>query len=108
MKKLMIYLDEEMHEDLRLLAFRKRTTMAALIRHAVEETFEGEFDGIAAERALAEYTADPAAAMTLEEYVQRRGIAIQGRREPARSARLGRVAEERRRPYRAGPGRTEK
>jgi hypothetical protein len=108
MKKLMIYLDEEMHEDLRLLAFRKRTAMAALIRHALEETFEDELDGIAAERALAEYAADPEAAMTLEEYMQRRGIAIQDRREPAGDARPKRVAEERRRPYHAGPGRTEK
>ncbi len=26
--KLMVYLDEDMHEDLRALAFRKKTTMA--------------------------------------------------------------------------------
>ena len=104
MKKLMVYLDEELHEDLRLLAFRKRTTMAALIRHALDKTFENELDAIAAEQALEEYAANPEAAVTLEEYMQRRGIAIQDRPEPARRARLGRVAEERSRPYRAGPG----
>ena len=41
MKKLMIYLDEEMHEELRLLAFRKRTTMAALVRHALDRDVRG-------------------------------------------------------------------
>ncbi len=47
MKKLMVYLDEEMHEDLRLLAFRKRTTMAALVRYALDKTFEDDLDIIA-------------------------------------------------------------
>ena len=108
MKKLMIYLDGEMHESLRLLAFRKRTTMAALVRYALGKTFEDELDAIAAEQALEEYAANQEAAVTLEEYMQRRGIAVQDRPEPARRARLGRVAEERRRPYRADPGGPEK
>ncbi len=107
MKKLMVYLEDEMHEELRLLAFRKRTTMAALIRHALDKTFENDFDAIAAEQAFEEYAANPEAAITLEEYMQRRGIAIPDRPEPARGARLRRVAEERRRPYRTGPGRSE-
>lgn len=104
MKKTMVYLDDEMHEELRVLAFRKRTTMAALIRHALDKTFEDDLDAIAAEQALQEYAANPEAAVTLEEYMQRRGIAIPDRPEPARPPRLRRVAEERRRPYRAGPG----
>jgi predicted DNA-binding protein len=108
MKKLMIYVEEEMHEDLRLLAFRKRTTMAALIRYAVDKTFEDELDAIVAEKALDEYAANPEAAVTLEEYMQRRGIAIQSGTEPARRTRLRRVAEERGRPYRTGPGGSEK
>jgi hypothetical protein len=107
MKKLMVYLDDEMHEGLRLLAFRRRTTMAALIRRALDTTFEDEFDAIAAEQAFEEYASNPEAAVTLEEYMQRRGIAISDKPEHTRSARLRRVAEERRRPYRTGPGRTQ-
>ncbi len=105
MKKLMVYLDEEMHEDLRVLAFRKRTTMAALIRFALDKTFEDELDALVAERSLEEYAANPEAAITLEEYMQRRGIAIQDRAERARPTEHRRVAEVRRRPYRADPGR---
>ncbi|MGA2285142.1 MAG: hypothetical protein ABSG55_02575 [Dehalococcoidia bacterium] len=108
MKKLMIYLDEEMHEDLRVLAFRRRTTMAALVRYALDKTFEDELDALIAERSLQEYAANPEAAITLEEYMQRRGIAIPDRAESPRPTEHRRVAEERRRPYRAGPGRPEK
>ncbi len=107
MKKLMIYLDEDTHEALRVLAFRRRTTMAALIRLALDKTFEDELDGVIAERSLAEYAASPEAAVTLEEYMQRRGIAVPGRPDKAGSAELRRVAEERRRPYRAGSRRPE-
>ncbi|MGA2286641.1 MAG: hypothetical protein ABSG55_10280 [Dehalococcoidia bacterium] len=105
MKKLMVYLDEDIHEGLRVLAFRRRTTMAALIRYALDKTFEDELDAVAAERSLAEYAANPDAAITLEEYMQRRGIAIPDRAEPTRPTEHRRVAEERRRPYRTGPGR---
>ena len=68
MKKLMVYLDEDMHEDLRELAFRKKTTMAALVRYALDKTFEDELDVIAAERALDEAARDPSSTMSWEEY----------------------------------------
>jgi hypothetical protein len=103
MKKLMVYLDDNMHEDLRLLAFRKRTTMAALIRYAVGRTFEDEMDVLAGERALEEYAADPAAAVTLDEYMEGRGIALQDRSQPARAAGSRRVAEGRGPAYRPRP-----
>jgi len=74
MKKLMVYLDEDMHEDLRVLAFRKRTTMAALVRYALDKTFEDDLDIIAGERALEEAARDPSSTMTLEEYRARRGL----------------------------------
>jgi predicted DNA-binding protein len=76
MKKLMVYLDDEVHEDLRLLAFRKRTTMAALIRHALDETFEDELDGIAAERALQEMIDNPGSSMSWEDYKKQRGLDV--------------------------------
>jgi predicted DNA-binding protein len=72
MKKLMVYLDEDMHEDLRQLAFRKKTTMAALVRYAVDKTFEDDLDGIAADRALEEAARDPGSTMSWEEYKAQR------------------------------------
>ena len=97
----MIYLNEDVHEDLRQLAFRKRTSMAALVRYAVDKTFEDELDVIAGERALEEYAADPASSMSLDEYMEKRGIALSSGVEPARRARPRKVAERRGRPYRA-------
>jgi len=72
MKKLTAYLDDGFHEDLKILAFRKRTTMAALARFAMDRTFEDELDVIAGERALEEAARDPSSVMTLEEYKARR------------------------------------
>jgi len=80
MKKLMIYLNEDVHEDLRQLAFRKRTSMAALVRYAVDKTFEDELDVIAGERALEEAARDPSSTMTLAEYMEKRGLARRARR----------------------------
>jgi hypothetical protein len=108
MKKLMIYLDEERHEDLRQLAFRKRTTMAALIRYAVDKTFEDEMDAIAGERALEEYAADPTSAVSLDEYMEKRGIAVQSGSGSPRASRSRRVADGAGPTYRAGTPRTEK
>jgi len=68
MKKLTAYLDNELHEGMKALAFRKRTTMAALVRHALDKTFEDDLDVIAGERALEEAARDPSSTMTLEEY----------------------------------------
>jgi hypothetical protein len=79
MKKLVIYLDEELHEDLKALAFRKHTTMAALVRYALDRTFEGELDVVAGERALEEAARDPSSTMTLEEYLQKRSRLRPGR-----------------------------
>ena len=42
MAKLLVYLDEDFHEDLKELAHRKKTTMAALVRYALDYTFEDD------------------------------------------------------------------
>ena len=91
-KKLMIYLDDELHEDLKALAFRKRTTMAALVRYALDRTFEDELDVIGAERALEEAARDPSSTMTLEEYLEKRGLAVPGRANAKGPARTRRAA----------------
>ena len=92
MKKLMIYLDDELHEDLKALAFRKRTTMAALVRYALDRTFEDELDAIAGERALEEAARDPSSTMTLEEYLEKRGLVVSGRASAKGPARARRAA----------------
>ena len=96
--KLMVYLDEDMHEDLRALAFRKKTTMAALVRYALDKTFEDELDDVSSARALEEAARDPEEMVTLEEYLEQRGLAVPSRPYAPRSTR-SRQAAERRRPY---------
>jgi predicted DNA-binding protein len=91
-KKLMIYLGDDLHEDLKALAFRKRTTMAALVRHALDTTFEDELDVIAGERALEEAARDPSSGMTLEEYLEKRGLALPDRANAKSAARARRAA----------------
>ena len=72
MRKLMVYLDDDLHEDLRLLALRSETTMAALVRFAIGKTFEDELDAIGAERVLDEAARDPSDTMSWEEYKSQR------------------------------------
>jgi len=68
MDKLTVRMDDDTHEDLRELAIQKKTTMAALVRYALDKTFEDELDLIAAQRALDEVARDPGSTITLEEY----------------------------------------
>ena len=96
MKKLMVYLDEDIHEDLKALAFRKQTTMAALIRHALDHTFEDELDDVSSERALDEAARNPEEMETLDEYLEQRGLAVPSRTYATRSSRSRKVAESRR------------
>ena len=81
MKKTMVYLPEELHEGLRRLAFEHRTSMAELIRRAVQaaygETIEDIRDG---EAELASYLEDPSSAIPLEDF-----LAQQKRRAPHRT-----------------------
>jgi predicted DNA-binding protein len=74
MKKLNVQLDDELYDDMKTLSVRKRTTMAALVRYAVDKTFEDDLDVIAGERALEEAERDPSSTTTLEEYLARRSL----------------------------------
>ena len=76
MAKLLVYLDDNWHEDLKELAHRKKTTMAALVRYAIDKTFEDELDSIAAEKGWEEYLANPSAAISLDDYLKERGIVL--------------------------------
>jgi hypothetical protein len=79
MAKLLVYLDDERHADLKELAHRHKTTMADLIRFAIEETFEDDLDMIRGERRLEEHLKDPSGSMSLDDYLKERGLALPSR-----------------------------
>jgi len=73
MKKTMIYLPEEIHEGLRRMAFESKTSIAELIRQAVDKAYREDLEDIRdMEEALAEYKAHPESAIEFEEYVRQR------------------------------------
>jgi hypothetical protein len=75
-KKLLVYLDEDFHEDLKELAHRKKASMASLVRYALDLTFEDDLDAIAGQRSLEEYVRDPSSAVSLDDYLKERGLAL--------------------------------
>ena len=87
MKKLLIYLDEERHEDLKRLALHHKTSMAELVRYAIEETFEDQLDVMAGERGMEEYLRDPSSARSLDEVMKELGIALPERNHKESRAR---------------------
>jgi predicted DNA-binding protein len=73
MKKTMIYLPEETHEGLKRLAFEARTSIAELIRRAIDQVYQEDLEDIRdMEEELAKYRADPGSAIDLEEYLRQR------------------------------------
>jgi predicted DNA-binding ribbon-helix-helix protein len=93
--KLLVYLDEDFHEDLKELAHQKKTSMAALVRYALDKTFEDDLDEISSRRALEEMLAHPEDTMTLDEYLERRGIALPGPDLAAGKSRPRKIADQR-------------
>ncbi|MGB2853988.1 MAG: ribbon-helix-helix protein, CopG family [Dehalococcoidia bacterium] len=73
MKKTMIYLPEETHEGLKELAFEARTSIAELVRRAIDIVYGEDIEDIRdMENELAKYRADPGSAVELEEYLRQR------------------------------------
>jgi hypothetical protein len=58
---------DDLHELMRELAVRKKTSMSKLILAAIEDTYEDEIDAIAGERGLAEHLADPSSSISWAE-----------------------------------------
>ncbi len=89
MKKTMVYLPEELHEGLRQLAFEHRTSMAELVRRAVQaaygETIEDIHD---MEAEIASYLEDPSSSISLDEFIAERKLRAPGRAKATRSARV--------------------
>ena len=70
-KQIAVYVDDDMHELIGLLAKKHSTSMSRLVLAAIEDTYEDQLDAIAGELGLAEYLADPASAINWEELKHR-------------------------------------
>ena len=71
MKKTMIYLPEEVHEGLRRLAFESKTSIAELIRQAVDRVYRKDLEDIRVmEEELTNY--NPETAISYQEYRRQR------------------------------------
>ena len=87
MKKTMVYLPEDLHEGLRHLAFEHRTSMAELVRRAVEAAYGETIEDIRdMEAELAGYLKDRSSAMPLEEFLAQRNLSVPRRAKAARPA----------------------
>ena len=75
MKKTMIYLPEELHEGLRRLAFEHRTSMAELVRRAVQAAYGEVLEDIRdMEAEIASYLEDPSSSISLEDLITQRKL----------------------------------
>ncbi len=77
MKRTMIYLPEQTHQGLRKLAFEANTSIAELIRQAIEIVYgEDVVDIQDMEDELAKYRAHPESAVDLEAYLRQRKVRV--------------------------------
>ncbi|MBI3040540.1 MAG: hypothetical protein HYY80_02635 [Chloroflexi bacterium] len=77
MKRTMIYLPEQTHQGLRKLAFEANTSVAELIRQAIDIIYgEAVADIQDTEEELAKYRAHPESAIDLESYLHQRKVRV--------------------------------
>jgi len=89
MKKTMVYLPDDLHEGLRRLAFEHRTSMAELIRRAVQAAYGEILEDIRdMEAEIASYREDPSSAISLEDFIAQRKLRVPGRTKASRPARV--------------------
>jgi len=73
MKRTMIYLPEQTHQGLRKLAFEANTSIAELIRQAIDTVYGEDIEDIRdMEEELAKYRAHPESAIELGKYLRQR------------------------------------
>ena len=77
MKRTMIYLPEPTHQWLRKLAFEANTSIAELIRQAIDAVYGEDINDIKdMEEELAKYRAHPESAVDLETYLRQRKVRV--------------------------------
>ncbi len=73
MKRTMIYLPDETHQGLRKIAFEHNTSIAELIRRAVDRAYGEDIEDIRdGEEEMAKYRANPDSAIDFETYLSQR------------------------------------
>ena len=77
MKRTMIYLPDEVHQGLRKLAFEGNSSIAELIRIAVEKVYGEDIGDIRdMETELANYKTNPETAVNLDELRNRKKVSV--------------------------------
>ena len=77
MKRTMIYLPDETHQGLRKLAFEANTSIAELIRRAVDAIYGEDIEDIRVmEEEIAHYKAHPESAISLDELRRRKKVNV--------------------------------
>ena len=77
MKRTMIYLPDETHQGLRKLAFEANSSIAELIRKAVDAVYGEDIEDIRdMEKVLAEYRAHPESFVSLDELHRRKKVNV--------------------------------
>ena len=77
MKRTMIYLPDETHQGLRKLAFETNTSIAELIRRAVDAVYGEDIEDIRdMEAEIARYQAHPESAISLDELRRRKKVNV--------------------------------
>ncbi len=77
MKRTMIYIPEQTHQGLRKLAFEANTSIAELIRQAIDIVYGEDVTDIRdMEEELAKYRANPESAIDLESYLRQRKVRV--------------------------------
>lgn len=76
MKRILVSMPDELHEIVRELAIRKKTSASKLLLSAFEDAYEDEIDAIEAEKGLEEYVADPSDSIGIDEYIAKRRGAV--------------------------------
>jgi hypothetical protein len=77
MKRTMIYLPDEVHQGLRKLAFDGNSSIAELIRKAVEKVYGEDIEDIRdMELQLADYKTNPETAVSLDELRNRKKVSV--------------------------------
>ena len=72
MKRTLVSIPDELHDLLRELAFRKKTSLSKLLLAAAEDVYEDEIDVIAGEKGLAEYLDNPEGSISIQDYIAKR------------------------------------
>ncbi|MFW6105322.1 MAG: hypothetical protein ACOC7P_01930 [Chloroflexota bacterium] len=79
MKKTMVYISEGTHRGLKKLAFEKDTSIAELIRRAIDIVYGEDIEDIQdMEDELARYQSQTGSAIELEEYLSKKKASVSG------------------------------